>query len=191
MHKCKCLNPLCHSNAIWHHEAWLTLVQIMTCCPFVTKPLPEPIQTYCRLDPFSKIWIKLQWFSFQKRTTNCFQNFFWGLNEFTHLALKPDYFLRTRSTPYMAADALAPNVARLSATMTLIDCARCQINVLAFYEKYFNYLYHLCIEKSYTMQKHIHKKNLVSDGLNNNAPGKELIPCTHMQWWIGWWILQA
>ena len=37
-------------NAIWWHKCWWTLVQVMACCLFGTKLLPEPMLTYCQLD---------------------------------------------------------------------------------------------------------------------------------------------
>ena len=44
------------------------LVQVMACRLFGAKPLPEPMLTYCQLDPYeqNKIGIKVQYFSFTK-----------------------------------------------------------------------------------------------------------------------------
>ena len=36
------------------------LVQAMTCCLFGAKPLPEPVLTYCQLDPWKKTSVKVE-----------------------------------------------------------------------------------------------------------------------------------
>ena len=52
---------LCHTNGfiikslwpnddVWHQTSWSTLVQVMAWCLFGTKPLPEPMLTYCQLE---------------------------------------------------------------------------------------------------------------------------------------------
>ena len=38
------------SPVIWHHRSCSTLVQIMPCCLFSTKPLHEPMLTHCQLN---------------------------------------------------------------------------------------------------------------------------------------------
>ena len=58
-------------NAAYMYQ-WIgsTLVQIMACCLFGTKPLSKQMLGYCELDPrgtnFSEILIKIQNFSFTK-----------------------------------------------------------------------------------------------------------------------------
>ena len=58
------------NNAIWHHRAWSTLVQVMTCRLYGTKPSPEPMLTYCQLDIQLHISMKY-WKFIQFRSTKC------------------------------------------------------------------------------------------------------------------------
>ena len=44
------INSLWPSDEIWHHEYQSSLVQAINCCLFGTKPLPEPMMTYCQLE---------------------------------------------------------------------------------------------------------------------------------------------
>ena len=48
------LNSLWPSDAIWHLTSGSTLVQVMACRLEGAKPLPEPMLTYCQLDPHEK-----------------------------------------------------------------------------------------------------------------------------------------
>ena len=41
-----------------HQQPRTSLVQIMACRLFSTKPLPEPMLEYCRLDPGAQIQVK-------------------------------------------------------------------------------------------------------------------------------------
>ena len=64
------------------------LVQIMACRLFGAKPLPEPMLTYCRLDPSEqtsvKFELKIQNFSFKKmllkRSSGKWRPFCFGIN---------------------------------------------------------------------------------------------------------------
>ena len=57
-----CLNSLRPSDAYkmyMRHQPGPTLVQIMTCCLFSTKPLSGPMLYYCQLDRWEQTSIKL------------------------------------------------------------------------------------------------------------------------------------
>ena len=65
----ECLNSLRQSDAYMGHWTGWSLVQVMACCLFGAKALPEKMMVYCRLDPrisFGqiKILIEIQ-FSFK------------------------------------------------------------------------------------------------------------------------------
>ena len=48
------VNPLRPSDEIWHHETSSTLIQLMACHLFGTKPLPKSMLIYCHLDAQEK-----------------------------------------------------------------------------------------------------------------------------------------
>ena len=40
-----------------------------------SKPLPEPMLTYCKLDPYEQIWVKFYWkYNFSFIQENAFKN---------------------------------------------------------------------------------------------------------------------
>ena len=45
------------------------LVHVMACCLFGAKPLPEPMLTYCQLDSWEQISVKIEteFYHFHKR----------------------------------------------------------------------------------------------------------------------------
>ena len=51
------------------------LVQVMACCLFGAKPLPEPMLAYCQLDSWEQIAVKIEWefyhFHSRKFIRNC------------------------------------------------------------------------------------------------------------------------
>ena len=53
------LNSLRPNEAIWHTEMQSTLIKVMTCNLFGTKPLPETALTHCQLDPLERISMKV------------------------------------------------------------------------------------------------------------------------------------
>ena len=79
----------------WSRSA---LVQVMACCPFGTKPLPEPMLAYCQLDSWEQISGRFEpelyhflWKRLKECIWNCrlpkWQTFFTGGDE-----LKPYLF---------------------------------------------------------------------------------------------------
>ena len=65
------LNSLWLCDAIWWDRSRSSLVQIMACCTFNTKPLSDPMLTYCQLPwrtDFNEVLIKPQWCSFMQFT---------------------------------------------------------------------------------------------------------------------------
>ena len=46
---CGLVMPSCHQTP------WSTLIQVISWCLFVTKPLPDPMPSYCELDPYKQI----------------------------------------------------------------------------------------------------------------------------------------
>ena len=81
-------NSLWPSDAILCQRSWTTLVQVMACCLFGTKPLAETMLIYCQFDPMNKLqwhWKKTP-LSFKNRhlkmsSANCL-TFLSDLNEF-------------------------------------------------------------------------------------------------------------
>ena len=65
------LNSLCPSEAIQQHRSWSTFIQVMACRLSSTKPLPEPMLTYCQLNQpepnLVKFEIKTKIFHGEKR----------------------------------------------------------------------------------------------------------------------------
>ena len=52
----KSLRP---SNAYMRHWTESSLAQVMSDSLFGPKPLPEPIQAYCQLDPWEQNFVKI------------------------------------------------------------------------------------------------------------------------------------
>ena len=57
-----------HLPLVPHIRQWTgsSLVQVMVCCLFGAKPLPEPMLVYCQPDSLEQIWIGSLSFSFKK-----------------------------------------------------------------------------------------------------------------------------
>ena len=53
------VNSMRPSEACMRHQSRQSLVQIMVCLVFDTKPLSEPMLYYCQLDPGEQISVKL------------------------------------------------------------------------------------------------------------------------------------
>ena len=65
------------SDTIRHWTSWSTLVQVMVCHLFGTKPLPEPMPTYYQLDPRNYFQCKLNWNKIVFIQENPRWNLFW------------------------------------------------------------------------------------------------------------------
>ena len=52
------LNPLRPGEANMRHGTVSSLVQAMSCRLFGTKPLPEPMMTYCQWDTYKQTAVK-------------------------------------------------------------------------------------------------------------------------------------
>ena len=59
-------NTLGPGDTIWHHETCSTLVQVMVCCQFCTKPLPEQIILRPKVTHLNQIWFRIQTFPFKR-----------------------------------------------------------------------------------------------------------------------------
>ena len=57
--KKKIFSQLESNDSIWHCRNLQTLVQVMACYLFGTKPLPEPMLNYCQLEPTKQNSVKL------------------------------------------------------------------------------------------------------------------------------------
>ena len=59
-----CVNPLWPGDSIRRQTLWSALFTFTVCRLCRDKPLPEPMLTYCKLDPpganFDEIWFKIQ-----------------------------------------------------------------------------------------------------------------------------------
>ena len=51
-----------------------TLVQVMVCCLFGAKPLPEPMLAYCQLDSWEQTSVKFELIFYHFRSIKCFWN---------------------------------------------------------------------------------------------------------------------
>ena len=58
---CVVFNPFWPSDAIWHQSTMPPLVQIMVCCLFDAKPLPQLILTLCKLDHKEQSSVEFEW----------------------------------------------------------------------------------------------------------------------------------
>ena len=63
------MSPL--SVAYMHQLTGSSLVQVMACCLFGTKPLPEPMLAYCKLDSWEQIPVKLEWKHYHFHSRKC------------------------------------------------------------------------------------------------------------------------
>ena len=71
---CYHYSSLWPSDAIWCQWCQSALVQVMAWCLFGTKPLPEPMMTYCQLEPREHfLWHLSQWMKlfFKENTSKC------------------------------------------------------------------------------------------------------------------------
>ena len=62
------------SAAYMHQWNGSALVQVMACCLFGTKPLPEPMLTYCQLDCWEQISVKLESKFYHFHSRKCIWN---------------------------------------------------------------------------------------------------------------------
>ena len=68
------------------------LVQVVACCLFSAKPLPEPVLAYCQLDSWEQISLKFEWEFYHFHSWKCIWNghqpkwqpFCPGRDELTH-----------------------------------------------------------------------------------------------------------
>ena len=91
-------------NTYMRHQSRPSLVQIMTCRLFGTKPLSEPMLDFCRLvhrmgTYFSEIWNKTQPFSLMKISEKFWPSFL-GLNVLTWQNANVMYRVKKFGTPY-------------------------------------------------------------------------------------------
>ena len=125
-----------------------SLVQVMHCHLVGAKPLPEPMWTYCELDPLAKLQGNFNrnstFFHWRKCFSKCMQNgaIFLGHIALTLLVLKPA-ILRENRANTRAADDLVPSIVRSAAATVLI----LQEDWIIVIHENFNNLNHLSLEK--------------------------------------------
>ena len=96
-----CLTHLPPSGAYMHQWTGWALVQIMACRLFGTKPLPEPMMTYCQLDSWEQISVKseseLYHFHSIKCIWKCCLPYWWpfcpGGNDLREVQFRPGYHI--------------------------------------------------------------------------------------------------
>ena len=71
IHKSCDLHPGIQIYFQYHHQPRPSLVQIMACHLFSTKPLSEPMLHYCQLGPQEQTSVKLYWKFKHFRSKNC------------------------------------------------------------------------------------------------------------------------